>query len=205
MNTISVLAVYLLAVSITGHGIIERAPSSDQLSSVSAWRPVAREPIVVAKLAAPLEAGKAKVGDRVAAKVIGDYIKAGEIVIPRGSVLSGHVTQAQKRNKSNRESRLAFSFDQIQLKGGKLLPFEGQIVAVEQYFTSYESYEALVHAPCTYDSAGNCLELGDPVFPDFYHLKTTTQQPDGPQGILLISMKHNIKLGWNIQLGLRVP
>ena len=205
MNIINVLAVYLLAVSITVHGTIERAPSTDQLSSVSAWHPVAREPIVLAKLAAPLEAGKAKVGDRVAAKVIGDCIKAGEIVIPRGSVLSGHVTQAQKRSRSNRESRLAFSFDQVQLKGGRLVPFEGQIVTVEQYFTRYEAYQALAHAPCTYDSSGNCLELGDPVFPDFYHLKTTTQQQDGANGILLISTKHNIKLGWNIQLGLRLP
>ena len=205
MNIISVLAVYLLAINITGYGTIEHASSADQLTSVSAWRPVVREPIVLAKLATPLKADKARIGDRVAAKVLGDYIKAGEIVIPRGSVISGHVTQAQKRSKSNRESRLAFDFDQIQLKGGKLLPFEGQIVTVEQYFTQYEEYQAVVRAPCTYDSAGNCLELGDPVFPDFYHLKTTTQQPDGPQGILLISTKHNIKLGWNIQLGLRLP
>lgn len=202
MNITSVLAVYLLAVSITGYRTIERAPAADQLSSISVWRP---EPDVLAKLSTPLEAGKAKIGDRVVAKVIGDYIKAGEIVIPRGSVLSGHVTQAQKRSRLNRESRLAFSFDQIQLKDGKLLPFEGQILAVEQYFTRYESYQALAHAPCTYDSSGNCLDLGDPVFPDFYNLKSVTQQLDGANGILLISTKHNIKLGWNIQLGLRLP
>jgi len=143
----------------------------------------------------------------VTAAVIRDVESSGEIVIPRQSVLIGHVTQVQKRSKSNQESRLGFTFDQIKLKSGTIVPFHGRIENVDQYFTAYERYDNSTKAPCEqYESDGRCKYFGDTLDPpDFYDLKTVRQQGDGAQGIVLSSTAHNIKLGWNVQIELRLP
>ncbi len=196
-DCISAFAVGLLAISMTSRQSSEREFSVASDSGAT----------VLAKLSTSLNATKAKVGDRVTAAVIRDVESSGEIVIPRQSVLIGHVTQVQKRSKSNQESRLGFTFDQIKLKSGTIVPFHGRIENVDQYFTAYERYDNSTKAPCEqYESDGRCKYFGDTLDPpDFYDLKTVRQQGDGAQGIVLSSTAHNIKLGWNVQIELRLP
>jgi hypothetical protein len=200
MGLMTIFPVLLLA-----SGMIGRAPSDCMegpviFTSVPPHQMVAREEIIIAKLSTPLKAGKAKIGDRVVARVSGDYTQNGAVVIPRGSLIYGRVTQAHKRSKSDQESRLAFTFDQLRLKRGKVVPFAGQIILVEQHFRRSDCQELWYRTP--EDSQGNKVETE---YPDFYHLNTVIQQPEGEQGVLLSSTQHDIKLGWDIQLGLRFP
>jgi hypothetical protein len=207
MKSTTIFAVGLFAIGMWGQ-VAEKTPHSDHLGALTAAVRIyldsaeANSFLIPAKLLVRLDARKAKVGDRVTAKLV--PFKYGETMMPPWSLLIGHVTQARKRDKANPESRLGFIFTQIRLKDGKLIPFAGKITRVEQYFSPYDWDQVILHSPdlCDYDGS-NC-ELGPPALPDFYGLNTVTQEPDG-LGILLISTKHEVKLGWNVQVDLLCP
>jgi len=81
-----------------------------------------------AELTKPIDAGKAKPGDEVTAKLTQDFKSDGKVVFHKGSKLVGHVTEAQSHTKSHGESRLGVVFDKVQPKGGE----EASINAVVQ-------------------------------------------------------------------------
>jgi hypothetical protein len=81
-----------------------------------------------AELTKPIDAGKAKPGDEVTAKLTQDFKSDGRVVFHKGSKLVGHVTEAQAHTKSHAESRLGVVFDKVQPKGGE----EASINAVVQ-------------------------------------------------------------------------
>ncbi len=78
--------------------------------------------IIPAELTKSIDAKKAKPGDPVTAKTVQDLLAKGQVVIPRGSKLAGHVTQAQARAKGGTDSMLGVAFDRIQIGEGKELP-----------------------------------------------------------------------------------
>src|SRR5580765_6949097 len=81
-----------------------------------------------AELTKPIDAGQAKPGDEVTAKLTQDFKSDGKVVFHKGSKLVGHVTEAQAHSKSHAESRLGVVFDKVQPKGGE----EASINAVVQ-------------------------------------------------------------------------
>jgi len=72
-----------------------------------------------AELTTPLDSKKAKPGDRVAARTTEPAKSNGKTVIPKGSKLVGHVTQASARAKGDSESALGIVFDKAILKNGQ--------------------------------------------------------------------------------------
>ena len=83
-----------------------------------------------AELTKPVDAKKAKAGDPVTAKLTQDVKSDGKVVLPRGSKLVGHVTEAQAKSKDNAESKLGIIFDKAETKGGQELAFNGAIQAL---------------------------------------------------------------------------
>jgi hypothetical protein len=83
-----------------------------------------------AKLDRALDSKKAKPGDKVEAKTTSDTKSEGRTVIPRGSKLIGHVTQASARSKGDAQSSLGMVFDQVVLKNGQSVPLAATIQAV---------------------------------------------------------------------------
>jgi len=71
-----------------------------------------------AELTRPVDAKKAKVGDRVMARTTQDVKSEGKVVLRRGSKLIGHVTQAKAKAKGEPESSLGIVFDRAVPKGG---------------------------------------------------------------------------------------
>jgi hypothetical protein len=72
-----------------------------------------------AELTSSLDSKKAKAGDPVNARV-SEAVKAdGEVVIPKGAKLVGHLTQASARSKGDADSSLAIQFDKAVLKNGQ--------------------------------------------------------------------------------------
>src|SRR6185437_7460655 len=100
-----------------------------------------------AALTKPVDAKKAKPGDRVTAKLTQDVKSNGHVVLHKGSKLVGHVTEAQARGKGQAESKLGIVFDQAQLKGGE----EASINAVIQALAPPARATALAGA----DEAGS--------------------------------------------------
>ncbi|MGH8316135.1 MAG: hypothetical protein ACRETU_13410, partial [Steroidobacterales bacterium] len=93
-----------------------------------------------ATLSRPVDSRKAKPGDEVSATTTGDTKSNGQVVIPRGSKLVGHVTEARARGKSqgdatsqggaaaassakgDADAALGIVFDRAILKGGREIP-----------------------------------------------------------------------------------
>ena len=77
-----------------------------------------------------VDARHAKVGDQITAKTTEAVQSEGKVVIPKGSTLVGHVTEATARAKGQSQSSLGIAFDRAILKGGHELPLHAGIQAL---------------------------------------------------------------------------
>ena len=82
-----------------------------------------------AELAKSVDSKKAKVGDEVTAKTAMDMLNNGQIVIPRGSKIIGHVTAAQPYSKGGSAS-LGMAFDKLVMKKGQEVPMHAVVQAL---------------------------------------------------------------------------
>lgn len=83
-----------------------------------------------ATLTKSVDAKKCKQGDAVEAKATKDVKSEGQVVIPKGSKLIGHVTESKARAKGQSESRLGILFDKAVTKDGREIPLNVVIQAV---------------------------------------------------------------------------
>ncbi len=83
-----------------------------------------------AALNAPLDSKKAKSGDPVTAHCTEPAKSEGKTVLPKGTKVIGHVTQASARGKGDAESSLGVVFDKAILKNGQEVPLNVAIQAV---------------------------------------------------------------------------
>ena len=83
-----------------------------------------------AALSSPIDSKKCKPGDAVTAHSTEAAKSEGKTVIPKGSKLVGHVTQASARAKGESESSLGIVFDKAILKNGQEIPLNVAIQAI---------------------------------------------------------------------------
>ena len=84
-----------------------------------------------AVLTKSLDSKKAKKGDPVSARITEDAKEQnGKTVIPKGSKLEGHVTQASSQEKGNSYSTLGIVFDKAILKNGEEVSLNVQVQAL---------------------------------------------------------------------------
>ena len=143
--TIAVLAVVSLAQTSAqsqtsgaaqqqGSTELQTNPTPSQNSSASteaaASNQIAAGTMIPAELSKSVDAKKAKPGDQVVAKTTQDMLANGRVVIPHGSKIIGHVTQAKAREKGESESTLGLAFDKIVMKDGRELPLNATLQAI---------------------------------------------------------------------------
>jgi hypothetical protein len=75
-----------------------------------------------AALEHPVDAKKNKPGDHVTAKTTDNVKSGGQVVIPKGSRLEGHVTQVQARGHGQSDSSVGIVFDRAVTKKGREIP-----------------------------------------------------------------------------------
>src|SRR6202171_2841387 len=79
--------------------------------------------IINAELTGSLDSKKVKPGDAVNARTTTDLKSAdGRTILPRGTKIIGHVTQASARNAGQPDSSLGLVFDKAILKNGQEIP-----------------------------------------------------------------------------------
>lgn len=83
-----------------------------------------------AALSQPVDAKKNKPGDPVAARTTQAAKSDGNVVIPKGSKLVGHVTEAKARAKGQSDSAVGIVFDKAILKNGQEIPLNVTIQAL---------------------------------------------------------------------------
>ena len=86
---------------------------------------------LAAQLENSLDARNAKVGDQVVLKTTQAVKQNGQVIVPKGAKLIGHVTEVQQRTKSNGVSRIGVAFDRLQ-KGALDMPITASIVSITQ-------------------------------------------------------------------------
>jgi hypothetical protein len=113
--------------------------SASQSASVSADKSgaqaaasnqVAAGSTIQATLAKPVDARKNKAGDEVVAKTTEDVKSNGQVVIPKGSKIIGHVTEVRARDKGESDSTIGIAFDRAMLRGGQEVPLSATIQAI---------------------------------------------------------------------------
>src|SRR2546425_6184037 len=83
-----------------------------------------------AEVAKSVDAKKAKQGDEVVAKTTEDVKSNGQVVIPKGSKIVGHVTEVKARGKGESDSAVGIAFDRATLKDGREMPLSASIQAI---------------------------------------------------------------------------
>jgi hypothetical protein len=86
--------------------------------------------VIPVELTKTVDAKKAKTGDEVVAKVVQDMkTQSGDVLVPKDTKVIGHVTEAQARQKDQKQSELTIAFDQAVLKDQQVsLPMSIQAV-----------------------------------------------------------------------------
>ncbi|HET7891561.1 MAG TPA: hypothetical protein VFL34_08550 [Candidatus Sulfotelmatobacter sp.] len=106
-------------------------PSASAANSANSQTPrIAPGSVIPVQLTKTIDAKKAKAGDQIVAKVTMDLkTSSGEVLVPKDTKVTGHVTEAQARNKDQKESQLGIAFDRASLKSGDMpLPMSIQAV-----------------------------------------------------------------------------
>jgi len=86
--------------------------------------------VMPVELTKSLDSKKLKEGDPVTGRIAADLRMKDGTQIPRGSKLTGHVTEAKARSKGDPQSALGIVFDKISLPSGKDIAIKGEIQAV---------------------------------------------------------------------------
>ena len=130
--------------------------SSASTAQASDSGQIAAGTTIRAELAKSVDAKKAKQGDEVVAKTTEDVKSNGQVVIPKGSKIVGHVTEAKAREKGESESMLGIAFDKAIVKGGREIPLNATIQALAASQSNVAaSNEPLIEPGAPGNSSGN--------------------------------------------------
>lgn len=120
----------------TGTGSQAQSPVQNQSAPSSLTQPVrntriAPGSVIPVQLTKSIDAKKAKAGDEIDAEVTED-LKAGngEVIVPKNTKVVGRVTEAQPRNKEQKESQVGIAFDHAVMKNGNDVPLPMSIQAI---------------------------------------------------------------------------
>jgi hypothetical protein len=113
--------------------------------------------VVNAALNSSVDSKKAKPGEQIVAHTT-EAVKSsdGRTILPNGTKLIGHVTQASARAKGQGESMLAIQFDKAEMKNHQEMPLNVVIQAVAapgREASAYGSYTERTTAPGTPNNA----------------------------------------------------
>ncbi len=108
-------------------------PPQSQAQSAQPSGParIAAGSVIPVQLTKTVDAKKAKTGEEVDVKVTEDMkSQTGTVLLPKDTKIVGHVTEAQARNKEQKESQLGITFDRAVMKDGDNMTLPASIQAV---------------------------------------------------------------------------
>jgi hypothetical protein len=134
-----ILLAFSLTIAMTGMALAQtaetrgRTSASNTTSASKQGRQVNLQSgtKMAAQLENTLDARHAKAGDQVVMKTTQAIKQDGEVVVPKGSRLIGHITDVQQRTKSDNESVIGIAFDRLQ-NGSMNVPIAATIVSITQ-------------------------------------------------------------------------
>lgn len=93
---------------------------------------VAPGSVIPVQLTKTIDSKKAKAGEEIEVKVTQDMKNGnGEILVPKDTKVIGHITEAQKRSKEQKESELGITFERAMMNGSEVpMPMSIQAIIV---------------------------------------------------------------------------
>jgi hypothetical protein len=119
-----VITLFLLAVTLC---LGQSAPAAQPDGSASGK---SLRGVISVSLAKSIDSKKLKEGDEIPAKTVGTLRTSDGTIVPSGSKVVGHVTQATARSKGDASASLGIVFDKIEVPGSKDMPIKGMLQAV---------------------------------------------------------------------------
>jgi hypothetical protein len=123
MKCLSLIPIAILSVALPGAlqgqtGAVQSGPTATSAASVSA------------ELTKGIDTKKAKVGDEVEVKTTSTAKLPDGTDLPKGTKLTGKVTDVKAKSKEDKSAHLAFSLDHAVLKDGKQVPVTAAVTSV---------------------------------------------------------------------------
>lgn len=109
----------------------QQPAASATAPSASANDQIATGTMIQVEMSKDVDAKKAHPGDVFQTKLWNDIRMGDKVVVPKKSVIVGHVVEAQPRSKANQESKLTIGFDKALVKGGAEIPLHGVVERVQ--------------------------------------------------------------------------
>jgi hypothetical protein len=107
-------------------------PSTQAQSAQPNVPRVAPGSVIPVQLTKTIDSKKAKAGEEIEVKVTQDMKNDnGEILVPKDTKVLGHITEAQKRSKEQKESELGITFERAMMNGSEVpMPMSIQAIIV---------------------------------------------------------------------------
>jgi hypothetical protein len=117
---------------------------------------VAPGSVIPVQLTKTIDSKKAKAGEQIEVRVTQDMKNGnGEILVPKDTKVFGHVTEAQKRTKEQKESELGITFERAMMNGSEVpLPMSIQAIIVPPPANPTQNAAAGDSGPMSAPSAG---------------------------------------------------
>jgi hypothetical protein len=115
---------------------------------------------VNAVLSKSIDSKSCKPGDQITARATQDVKSEGKVIIPKGSRLVGHVTEAKTRAKGESSSALGIAFDHAILKNGQQVQMNSVVQAIAAAQTSAPAADMDAMMSSTGSAAGSARTSG---------------------------------------------
>ena len=170
--------------------------------------------IIPVELAKTLDAKKVKAGDKIEAKIVVDLLSGGEVIIPKGSKVTGHISDAKPRSKDSKDSMVGIVFEQLSTKDGGELAIQATIQAIGPPVESGLSSSSMAGGPI--GSSGGAMPGGgagqssggsghslNPSSEGVVGMRGLSLSTSGPASVVS-SSNENVHLESGTQLNLRI-
>ena len=116
----------------TAIGSVSFAGNTQQTTPSSASAPSINPGTVIqVEMTSELDVKRAHAGDVFRVRLWEDVTSGGKVILPRKTLILGHVVDAQARTKTNPDSKLTVAFDKAVLKDGSELPLQAVVKDVQ--------------------------------------------------------------------------
>jgi len=138
----------------------ESKPGTSAPAAGSNSASLAADSTVNAVLSKSLDSKSCKPGDQITARATQDVKSEGKVIIPKGSRLVGHVTEARTRAKGESNSALGVAFDHAILKNGQQVQMSSVVQAIAAAQTSGSAADTDAMMSTTGSAAGSARASG---------------------------------------------
>jgi hypothetical protein len=170
--------------------------------------------IIPVELAKTLDAKKVKAGDKIEVKIVVDLLSGGEVLIPKGSKVTGHISDVKARSKESKDSMVAIVFEQLSTRDGGDLAIQATIQALGPPVDSGPSSSSMAGGPIGHSggsmpgggagqSSGGSGHSLNPSSQGVVGIRGLSLSTSGPASVVS-SSSENVHLESGTQMNLRI-